>query len=76
MVSKHIETLIKTNIELWHNAIQIKTDGKPNRTLPTDERVKIFYTIRELNSLRSKLRWSIDSATESGTNETKINYGS
>ena len=72
---EHIESLIKTNIELWHNAIQIKTDGKPNRTLPTEERVKIFYKIRELNTLRSDLRWRIDSAIGFGTNETKVNYG-
>ena len=73
---EHIESLIKTNIELWHKAILIKTDGKPNRDLPTKERVKIFYKIRELNAQRSKLRWEIDSTMGSGTNETKINYAS
>lgn len=74
-LGKSIENLISTNIELWHQATQIKKDGKPDYSLPSSERVKIFYRVRELNATRSDLRWEIDSELNSGgTNETKIGY--
>ena len=74
MLGKTIDNLLRTNIELWHHAIKIKVDGKPLRTMPTRDRVKTFYTIRKLNTSRSKCRWEIDRAVGMGTNENKINY--
>ena len=76
-IGENIEKLIKTNIELWHSATQIKKNGKPDHTLPTKERVDIFYKVRKLNADRSALRWSIDSELGTGgTNETKHGYHS
>ena len=70
-----IEELILVNIELWHNATKIKKNGKPDYTLSTKKRVKIFYKIRELNAKRSALRWEIDSKLGiDGINETKSGY--
>lgn len=70
-----IDQLIDTNIKLWHQATKIKKNGKPDHSLPTAERVGIFYRIRELNAARSTLRWEIDSLLdETGTNETKTGY--
>jgi hypothetical protein len=73
-LARIIDDLVQTNIEIWHRASNIKTDGRPNRALPTQKRVEIFYKIRELNSNRSSLRWQIDSKFDNGSNETKINY--
>ncbi len=72
-LGRDIDDLIKTNIEIWHQAIQIKAKGKPKKNLSTLERAKIFRAIRALNSLRSKHRWKIDRVF-GGINETKLNY--
>ena len=74
-IGENIEKLIKTNIELWHNATQIKKNGKPDHTLPSEKRVEIFYEIRKLNAERSTLRWKIDSELDANAlNETKHGY--
>lgn len=74
-IGKSIDNLISTNVEIWGNAVKIKKDGKPDHTLSTSERVKIFYNIRKLNAFRSKLRWDIDSIIDKNApNETKLNY--
>lgn len=74
-LGESIEKLIKTNIELWHNATKIKKNGEPDHSLPTSDRVDIFYKVRELNAQRSALRWEIDSQLDlSGSNETKTGY--
>lgn len=74
MIGNNIDQLVKTNIQIWHNAIKIKSNGKPRKAHPTADRVKIFYKIRELNAKRSQLRWKIDNKIGIGTNENKINY--
>jgi hypothetical protein len=74
-LGENIEKLIETNVKLWHNATQIKKNGKPDHTLPSSKRVEIFYKIRELNAERSALRWKIDSELGSeAPNETKHGY--
>jgi len=72
-IGRAIDDLIRTNIKIWHQAIQIKENGKPKKDLSTSARVKIFHNIRNLNSARSKQRWEIDRVF-GGINETKINY--
>ena len=73
-IGQAIDALIASNVELWHLATQVKRDGKPDHTLPTEDRVRIFREVRRLNAKRSVLRWEIDSETGKGINETKIGY--
>ena len=72
-IGKSIDALIATHVELWHSAEQVKKDGKPDRTLPTEERVRLFRKVRRLNAKRSAIRWEIDGVT-GGANETKVGY--
>lgn len=73
-IGESIEKLIHINVELWHEADGIKHKGKPVYGKPMEERVAIFRRVRELNAERSAVRWDIDSAMGSGSNETKVNY--
>jgi len=72
-IGNNIDRLIRLNVEIWHQAIKIKSDGKPKRDMPTKDRVKTFLKIRRLNAERSSTRWSIDENFD-GPNETKLNY--
>jgi len=73
MLGDKIDSLIKTNVQIWHLATQIKKNGKPYKDMPPGDRVEIFFKIRKHNARRSKIRWAIDG--DGGINETKINYG-
>jgi DTW domain-containing protein YfiP len=74
-ISESIEELILLNVKIWHEATKVKDISgqlydKPK--LPLEDRVACALEIRRLNAKRSAVRWEIDKAIGSGTNETKI----
>lgn len=77
MIGEKISELININNKIWHEATKIKTlDNSIKKEIPAQERVTVFFEIREHNKKRSKTRMEIDKFfNKEAPDESKINYG-
>ena len=74
-IGETIEELIRLNIMIWDEASQIKDfHNNPIKDLPTEDRVKHFLKVRELNATRSSIRAKIDNYFHDGVDQTKLDY--
>ena len=73
---KHIiEDSILTNIRIWHEVTKVKDisgELHEESAMSLEERVSCALKIREINALRSKIRWEIDKMFNTGADETKF----